>query len=201
MPLRACSWSPSRPTGRLSARLWRRCRGVNRSESRSQALQYPFRCQLLLSRLPRQGTIPDHIPCQEELPLGHVDQHRPPVAVLRPLEARQSPMEILLAKANAGLDGLVTNDKFCFSRWDILRLNWWRRPLRLRGTESQRCDTLLEEDTHPGGTNGAGMEDSQGSSAVCRRSAPLGHGLSVPSEMGNDDKAGDPACPNSTGGM
>ena len=97
-------------------------------------------------------------------------------------------------------DGLITNDKFCFSRWDTLRLSWWRRPMRLRGAESQRCDTLLDEDIHPGGTHEAGVADSQGSSAVCRRSAPLGPGLPVPSEMGNDDEAGDPACPNSTGG-
>jgi hypothetical protein len=98
-------------------------------------------------------------------------------------------------------DGLITNDKFCFSRWSVLRLSWWRRPLRLRGTESQRCDTLLDENTHPGGTDGAGMDSSQGSSAVCRRPTPLGSGLPVPPEMGNDDEARDLVHPNSTGGV
>jgi hypothetical protein len=99
------------------------------------------------------------------------------------------------------LDGLITNDKFCFSRWSVLRLSWWRRPLRLRGTESQRCDTLLDGNIHPGGTDGAGMDSSQGSSAVCGRPTPLGSGLPVPPEMGNDDEAGDLVHPNSTGGV
>ncbi len=29
-------------------------------------------------------------------------------------------------------DGIITNDKFCFTRYGKLRLSWWRRPLRLR---------------------------------------------------------------------
>ena len=32
-----------------------------------------------------------------------------------------------------GFNGMITNDKFCCTRWDILRLSWWRRPKRLRG--------------------------------------------------------------------
>jgi hypothetical protein len=31
-----------------------------------------------------------------------------------------------------GLDGMITNDKFCCTRWSQLQLSWWRRPLRLR---------------------------------------------------------------------
>jgi hypothetical protein len=30
------------------------------------------------------------------------------------------------------LNGTITNDKFCLSRWDEMQLSWWRRPLRLR---------------------------------------------------------------------
>lgn len=33
----------------------------------------------------------------------------------------------------ASLNGMITNDKFCCIRWEILRLSWWRRPKRLRG--------------------------------------------------------------------
>ena len=29
-------------------------------------------------------------------------------------------------------NGIITNDKFCLSRTGQLKLNWWRRPLRLR---------------------------------------------------------------------
>jgi hypothetical protein len=31
------------------------------------------------------------------------------------------------------LNGMITNDKFCVTRWGELQLSWWRRPLRLRG--------------------------------------------------------------------
>jgi hypothetical protein len=30
------------------------------------------------------------------------------------------------------LNGTITNDKFCCTRWSTLQLSWWRRPLRLR---------------------------------------------------------------------
>lgn len=30
------------------------------------------------------------------------------------------------------VNGIITNDKFCLSRWGALALRWWRRPLRLR---------------------------------------------------------------------
>lgn len=31
-----------------------------------------------------------------------------------------------------GLNGMITNDKFCVTRWGELQLSWWRRPLRMR---------------------------------------------------------------------
>jgi hypothetical protein len=30
------------------------------------------------------------------------------------------------------LNGLITNDKFCCTRWGTLHLSWWRRPDSLR---------------------------------------------------------------------
>jgi hypothetical protein len=30
------------------------------------------------------------------------------------------------------LNGLITNDKFCCTRWATLHLSWWRRPRQLR---------------------------------------------------------------------
>ena len=29
-------------------------------------------------------------------------------------------------------NGMITNDKFCCTRWGTLPLSWWRRPRRLR---------------------------------------------------------------------
>jgi hypothetical protein len=39
---------------------------------------------------------------------------------------------ILFGIAEVKLNGMITNDKFCCTRWRQLRLSWWRRPLRLR---------------------------------------------------------------------
>ncbi len=39
----------------------------------------------------------------------------------------------LLGIAKPFLNGMITNDKFCCTRWGILPLSWWRRPKRLRG--------------------------------------------------------------------
>jgi hypothetical protein len=33
---------------------------------------------------------------------------------------------------HATVDGLIASDKFCWTRHGQLRLDWWRRPLRLR---------------------------------------------------------------------
>ena len=38
----------------------------------------------------------------------------------------------LLGVAEQKLNGMITNDKFCCTRWTQLPLSWWRRPLRLR---------------------------------------------------------------------
>ena len=50
------------------------------------------------------------------------------------------PTDLVLAQAQARfqlpvqeLNGMITNDKFCCTRWGRLQLSWWRRPLRLRG--------------------------------------------------------------------
>ena len=32
----------------------------------------------------------------------------------------------------AWLNGMITNDKCCCTRWGTLSLSWWRRPRRLR---------------------------------------------------------------------
>ena len=49
------------------------------------------------------------------------------------------PTDLVLAQAQTRfefpvqqLNGMITNDKFCCTRWSQLQLSWWRRPLRLR---------------------------------------------------------------------
>ena len=81
-----------------------------------------------------------------------------------------------------------------------LRLSWWRRPLRLRSAEPARCGILLEGNAHPAGSDEAGMDHSQASGGTGRRSASLGPGLPVPSEMGTSGKARDLVHSDPTGG-
>ena len=45
-------------------------------------------------------------------------------------EVFQAP--ILFGVTKVKLNGMITNDKFCCTRWGQLHLSWWRRPLRLR---------------------------------------------------------------------
>jgi anti-sigma factor RsiW len=40
--------------------------------------------------------------------------------------------EFRFAFFEALLNGLITNDKFCCTRWGTLHLSWWRRPRQLR---------------------------------------------------------------------
>jgi hypothetical protein len=97
-------------------------------------------------------------------------------------------------------DGLITNGKFCFSRPGKLKLNWWRRPLRLLNTIPALCDTLLEKDPDPGGDDEAGMGHPQANGSAERRATSLGHDLSMPSEVGTSGDPGGIADADFTGG-
>jgi hypothetical protein len=50
--------------------------------------------------------------------------------VLATLILPQASEGVGVTKSN--FNGMITNDKFCCTRWSQLQLSWWRRPLRLR---------------------------------------------------------------------
>ena len=50
----------------------------------------------------------------------------------RPVGDRADAQPRGLEAPEAGLDGMISNDKFCCTRWGVLQLSWWRRPNRLR---------------------------------------------------------------------
>jgi hypothetical protein len=66
--------------------------------------------------------------------LGVAGQHQPGPAVgLGGVpQPWGGPAQGLLGEADGVLDGLIASDKFCWTRHGQLRLDWWRRPLRLR---------------------------------------------------------------------
>ena len=55
-----------------------------------------------------------------------IDQAFPPGSAL------PSPDEMEAIVSKLVFNGIITNDKFCCTRWATLPLSWWRRPLRLR---------------------------------------------------------------------
>jgi len=76
-----------------------------------------------------------------------------------------------LAGLEALLDGLIANGKFCCTRRVWLRLTWWHRPLRLRGSE-------LETDAVPvGAPHDPDLDCLPPAQPPPRRRPPLGSGL------------------------
>jgi len=61
---------------------------------------------------------------------GHVDLHLHAVGTLT---EQMTTAQDALEPAEEEFNGMITNDKFCCTRWDVLPLSWWRRPKRLRG--------------------------------------------------------------------
>src|SRR5438876_2537663 len=47
-------------------------------------------------------------------------------------EVFQAP--VLFGIPEVQLNGMITNDKFCCTRWRQLQLSWWRRPLDRKST-------------------------------------------------------------------
>jgi hypothetical protein len=54
---------------------------------------------------------------------------------------RQKLIHLLLGSV-ALLNGLITNDKFCFTRDVRLKLTWWRRALKQRSVASSSVTIL-----------------------------------------------------------
>ena len=61
---------------------------------------------------------------------GQCNRASHPLALLRDLHLHQVQPAFEFLKRD--LNGMITNDKFCCTRWSQLQLSWWRRPLRLR---------------------------------------------------------------------
>src|SRR3954462_14851296 len=72
---------------------------------------------------------------------------------------------------------LITNDKFCLSRFRQLKLSWWRLPLRLRETCPSGCPSL--PNLSAAGGNDAGVADAPDMPASSGRAAPVGSDLSA----------------------
>ena len=90
-----------------------------------------------------------------------------------------------LVVAEAGLDGLITTDKFCLVRRGRLMLSWSRRPLRIRS------DTLLANDRlQPGEDDGTEVVYPAAANDSSGWSAPVGSSLPTPPAMDHSNQPG-----------
>src|SRR5262249_20038164 len=93
-----------------------------------------------------------------------------------------------LEEAEAALNGLFTNDKFCLSRPVALRLTWSRRPLRGRRAHPASATypprTSISESTRRGGPHAPPMAPASPDTPSSRRAAPVEPG--VPTTRGVD---------------
>lgn len=90
--------------------------------------------------------------------------------------------------AEQGLNGLITNDKFCLIRTGRLALSGWRRPLRLRDPAPA---TYLHEVSVPrGGPYEAVMASAPIAADEPGWGAAVGSGLPAPAALGDADRAG-----------
>lgn len=80
-------------------------------------------------------------------------------------------------------DGLITNDKFCLSRAGQLALNWWRRPLRLRGQAPGGSGPVPDLEGDRGGAHEAPLAGPPPDAAGLGRSTAVGSGIHAHPEL------------------
>ncbi len=131
-----------------------------------------------------QGGFDPCLPChaapdadQHQQGKGDQREHPRPCGQVSNARVRKSQHSFRIAETF--LDGLITNDKFCFTRHRQLHLNWWRRPLRLR--QSPLLNISL---AHSGESHDTAVEHPAAGRGAQRRSAPPRSSLSTPSAMG-----------------
>src|SRR5262245_10663492 len=82
------------------------------------------------------------------------------------------------------LNGLITNDKFCWSRRGRLRLSWPHYPLRERDRTARRETLSPVEDAQRGGSDETAVVHPSRRSRAPGRPAAVGSGLPAVAGLG-----------------
>jgi hypothetical protein len=90
---------------------------------------------------------------------------------------------VLAGVAEADLDGLITNGKFCCTRRVRLSLTWWHRPLRLRRSALHTDAALV------GASHDPDLDRLPPAQPASRWRAPLGSGLPAAGALGRARRA------------
>jgi hypothetical protein len=96
----------------------------------------------------------------------------------------------LLDEAIVLLNGLITNDKFCFIRSSLLKLQWRRRRREISSTMASFADYLQEERTLSGGDHEASLGCSPSNLSEGGCGAAMGSGLPTSPYMDGVERAG-----------
>ena len=88
------------------------------------------------------------------------------------------------------LNGLITNDKFCFIRSSRLKLQWRRRRREIASRKGGSADYLQEEKTLPGGDHEALLAHSPSDLADGGCGAAVGSGLPTSPYMDGVERVG-----------
>ena len=88
------------------------------------------------------------------------------------------------------LNGLITNDKFCFIRLSALKLEWRRRRREIAIRKAGLANNLREERTLPGGDDEAQMANSPSMQSDGGCGATVGSGLPTSPRMDSVERAG-----------
>jgi hypothetical protein len=113
----------------------------------------------------------------------------------------RSPGSVELSEALLGVDpafdgamvllnGLITNDKFCFIRLSALKLEWSRRRREIAIRKAGLANNLREERTLPGGDDEAQMANSPSMQSDGGCGATVGSGLPTSPRMDSVERAG-----------
>jgi hypothetical protein len=82
-------------------------------------------------------------------------------------------------------NGLITNDKFCMIRTGQLRLNHWRRPLRLRTSATEKRVYSTQRSSECGGSHETPVDNPTGNEGVSGWTEPMGSSVPVDSGAGS----------------
>jgi hypothetical protein len=88
------------------------------------------------------------------------------------------------------LNGLITNDKFCFIRASLLKLRWRRRRGEISRKKGGLADYLQEGRTLPGGDHETSLARSPSDLSEGGCGAAVGSGLPTSPHMDGVERAG-----------
>jgi hypothetical protein len=123
------------PLDRLAQRRWLRRRHWDAMDGTIERLPFVGLQQHTTRRLGHRAHQHGGV---KNPPRQHAVERQTTLQALSPLALTRFQATTAFQNPMPDLNGMITNDKFCCTRWSQLHLAWWRRPLRLRSSPGVR---------------------------------------------------------------